>query len=372
MQRPAMVAPIDERRKPVRSSTIHRCGSRRGSPQTPETTLSRHPDPVQRCPMDERLVNRAASRGFVTRPEILDSGYHDRDIRQARAIGMLWRIGPGLYAHSATYARLTPAQQHVIRCRAVAQRLGDGIVLTHQSAAIMHGMPVWGVDLGEVQVTRRDGRRGRHEAGVHHHIGRIGDSEIVEIDGALTASPSRTVWEVACAGSSESGLVTADGALHDGLTSHDSLRSVAGQFANWQGSRSARLALSLADGRSESPGESRSRHLFWRFGIPAPDLQLRIVDRDGRVVARTDFGWELYRHLAEFDGRIKYDGTFRDSGFGTVFDEKRREDLIRAEMWGLSRLIWSDLEAAAAASTAHRLKADIERSRSTYGRAVIA
>ena len=229
-----------------------------------------------------------------------------------------------------------------------------------------------GLDLEEVQVTRRDGNRGRHESGVNHHIGRIDDSQIVEVGSVLVAAPERTVWEVACAGSTESGLVTADGALHGGLVSHDSLHEIAGHFAHWQGSRAARLALSLADERSESAGESRTRHLFWRFGIPSPDLQFRVVGRDGRIVARTDFAWELYRHLAEFDGRIKYDGTFGDAGFATVFDEKQREDLVRAEMWGLSRLIWANLHVDAAATTARRVRADLERSRSTYGRTIVA
>lgn len=317
-------------------------------------------------------MTRAEVRGYITRPEILDSGYDDRDIREARALGLLTRIGAGLYALSTTYAPLTPEAKHLVRCRAVVHRLGDGVVLTHQSAALMHGLPVWGLDLDEVQLTRRDGKRGRHEAGVHHHIGRIDDSQITEVDGVLTAAPARSVWEVACAGSSESGLVTADGALHQQRVSHESLHEIAGHFANWQGSRSARLALSLADGRSESPGESRSRHLFWRFDIPSPDLQFRVAGRDGRIIARTDFAWELYRHLAEFDGRIKYDGTFADAGFATVFGEKRREDMIRAESWGLSRLIWAHLDAKVEAATAHRVMADLERSRSAYGRTIIA
>ncbi|GAA3517798.1 type IV toxin-antitoxin system AbiEi family antitoxin domain-containing protein [Aeromicrobium panaciterrae] len=322
--------------------------------------------------MDIDLMTRAELRGYITRPEILDCGYDDRDIRAARAIDLLTRIGPGLYALSATYEPLTPEKQHLIRCRAVAHRLGDGVVLTHQSAALMHGMPVWGLDLMEVQLTRRDGKRGRHEAGVSHHIGNIDDTQIVEVDGVLTAKPARTVWEVACAGESESGLVTVDAALHDGLVSHEGLLEVAGSFAHWQGSRSARLALSLADGRSESPGESRARHLFWRAGIPSPDLQFRVVGRDGHIIARTDFAWELYRHLAEFDGRIKYDGTFGDAGFATVFGEKKREDLVRAEMWGLTRLTWADLDATVARATAYRVKADLGRSRSTYGRTIIA
>ncbi|EFQ82108.1 hypothetical protein HMPREF0063_12816 [Aeromicrobium marinum DSM 15272] len=321
--------------------------------------------------MKDDLIHRAELRGFITRTEILDSGYLDRDIREAIAIGLLTRIGSGLYAVSRTYTALTFDQRHAVRSRAVFQRHLQSVVLTHQSAAIMHGLPVWGLSLDEVHVTRRDHGRGRHEAGVQHHTGRIPDADIVEIDGALVSSPSRCVWEVACSASTEAGLVTADAAAHRGLVTPENLGETAATFAHWQGSRSARITTRLIDPRAESPGESRSRHLFWRFDVPMPDLQHRVLDARGRQIARTDFGWELWRHLAEFDGRIKYDGTFTPEGFESVFDEKRREDSIRAQEWGMSRIVWADLEPARAPHTAARILADLDRSRSRYGRRVV-
>jgi hypothetical protein len=318
--------------------------------------------------MDQLLIHRAETRGFVTRTEIIDSGYGDRDIREAIALGLLVRIGAGLYALSATYGHLDPEAKLAARSRAVFHRHRGAVVLTHESAAAVHGISLWGTGLDEVHLTRTDGGRGRHEAGVQHHIGRIDEADVVEVDGMLVSSPDRCVWELACARTTESAVVVADSALHRGLVTPDSLTETAGQFRTWPGSRSGRLALSLADGRSESPGESRSRFLFWRHDIPMPDLQFRVIDSSGHVIARTDFAWELWRHLAEFDGRIKYDGTFNDSGFTTVFDEKRREDQVRAERWGMTRIIWSDLSVAMAVATARRLKADLDRSRSLYAR----
>lgn len=322
--------------------------------------------------MNSHLIARAEQRGFITRPELLDDGYDDRDIREAIRIGLLTRIGSGLYALSRTYTPLSPEDKLAARSRAVSHRHHGAVVLTHQSAAAIHGLPMWGTSLTEVHVTRRDDGRGRHEAKVQHHVGVIGDDDIVEIDGVLVSSPDRCVWELACASTVESALVTADAALHQGLVTLESLHEIAGPFRTWRGSRSGRLALSLANGLSESVGESRARHLFWAHGVPMPDLQFRVVNSDGIVIARTDFAWQLYRHLAEFDGRIKYDGTFGNAGFGTVFEEKRREDLVRAELWGLSRIIWDHLDQTVAASTAAVTKASLARSRSLYGRTIIA
>src|SRR6185312_15165333 len=136
-----------------------------------------------------------------------------------------------------------------------------------------------------------------------------------------------------------SGLVTVDSALNRGATSHEELHDLAGRFAHWQGARTAKMALGLSDGRAESAGESRARYLFWRFNVPRPALQHEIVV-DGRVVARTDFGWIPYRHVGEFDGRIKYQPAMTDDPSATVFNEKRREDLIRRQALGMSRLTW--------------------------------
>lgn len=316
--------------------------------------------------MNEQVLHLAEVRGFITRPELLDSGLTDRDILALRRLGMLVRVGAGLYALSSTYEPLTAEAKLAVRSKAVFHRHRGHVALTHQSAAAIHGLPMWDVDLGEVHVTRLDDGRGRHESGVQHHVGKISDADVVEVDGVLVSSPDRCVWEMACTSSVESALVTTDAALHRSLVTTESLHEAAAAFRTWRGSRSARLSLTLADGRSESAGESRTRHLFWRHNIPQPELQFRVVDSRGGFLARTDFAWELYRHLAEFDGRIKFDGTFDPAGYETVFAEKRREDLIRAELWGLTRLIWEDLNRRVAKATAERLKFQLERSRTLY------
>ncbi len=46
--------------------------------------------------MDDNLMHRAEQRGFITRPEVFDSGYDDRDIRD-QVSGH--RIGPALRGH---------------------------------------------------------------------------------------------------------------------------------------------------------------------------------------------------------------------------------------------------------------------------------
>ena len=59
----------------------------------------------------------------------------------------------------------------------------------------------------------------------------------------------------------------------------------------------------------------------------------------------TDFAWPEQRTVGEFDGKIKY-GRLRKPGQtagDVVFDEKLREDAIRAQGWEVVRWTWADL-----------------------------
>lgn len=60
--------------------------------------------------------------------------------------------------------------------------------------------------------------------------------------------------------------------------------------------------LDLVDGGAESPPETRTRLLIVRDGLPRPETQIRVRDGSGRVVARSDLGWECWRILVEYDG----------------------------------------------------------------------
>ena len=103
----------------------------------------------------------------------------------------------------------------------------------------------------------------------------------------------------------------------------------------------------MADGRADSPGESRGRWLFRASGLPAPALQYKVVRPDGTVAGTSDWAWREYGLLGEFDGRVKYGRLLKpgESPGDAVFREKRREDELR-EMtgWPMLRLIWSDYD----------------------------
>jgi hypothetical protein len=118
-------------------------------------------------------------------------------------------------------------------------------------------------------------------------------------------------------------LCAADAALGRGLVSHQSLAEALRTCNSHPRTAATRALLVHADGRHESPGETRCAVLLRHLGLTAtPQVQ---IARDG-FWYRVDFLLDAAPVVIEFDGRVKY-GSGVD-----VFTEKVREDRLRS--WG--------------------------------------
>jgi Transcriptional regulator, AbiEi antitoxin len=323
--------------------------------------------------MDTRLEHLARQRGgYFTRVEAKDCGYGDRDIQAAVRAGEWRRPRRGYYAPAAQYDALDGAGQHLLLCQIVQDRLGDRVAITHQSASCAWRHDQWGWDMSVVNLTRLDGGAGRLEAGIRHHETRIDESELVKVHGLWVPAEPRTVFEACTDVSVESGLCIASSALRIGRVTEDMLDdySQSQRARVWPGSRNARLAIQLSDGRLQSTGESRSLYMLWRHALPPPELQYEMRSRDGRLLGYNDFAWPTYCHLGEFDGKRKYTRDIKpgeDPG-EVVFREKRREDEMRREGAGMSRWIWVELEPGRQLTTARRIDNELRESARLYGR----
>jgi hypothetical protein len=180
---------------------------------------------------------------------------------------------------------------------------------------------------------------------VHLHVARLPDDDLTVIDGVLTTNLTRTVVDLARTLPFESAVVSADAALATTQTSHDALGSCLARMGTSPGTRQASRAIAFSDRRSASVGESRSRVLIHRLGLPAPDLQVKIRRVDGSSIGTCDFGWHEFRTLGEFDGRVKYGRLLRPgvTPGDAVFEEKVREDEMRDVGWQMARWTWSEL-----------------------------
>ncbi|WP_369258014.1 type IV toxin-antitoxin system AbiEi family antitoxin domain-containing protein [Geodermatophilus amargosae] len=275
----------------------------------------------------------------LRRSEAVAAGLNDAELARAVRRGELTRIRRGAYVDPTC-----GLSEHRALVLATAPALRDGSVVSHASAAVLHGLPLWRVDGERVHVTRRPPAAGSGSARVHLHVARLPDDEVTLADGVPVTTLARTVVDLARSASFESAVVVADAALASGSLSRGDLTGCLERMGAVPGSRRAARVTGFADGRSESVGESRSRVLLHRLGIPAPDLQVRLVRPNRSVIGRCDFGWQAHRTVGEFDGRVKYRAAEgRDPG-DVVFREKLREDEIRDAGWEVARWTWADLE----------------------------
>jgi hypothetical protein len=101
--------------------------------------------------------------------------------------------------------------------------------------------------------------------------------------------------------------------------------------------------VAFADARSESPGESVARVRLYESDLPVPELQYEVWDGE-HLVGRTDFAWEEYRTIGEFDGMIKYTTLLRpgENADDVLERQQAREDAFRRLGWTVIRWGWSD------------------------------
>jgi hypothetical protein len=280
------------------------------------------------------------------RRDALADGYTDKQIRKLVGSGEWHRVRRGAYCSGALWSELSAADRHRILCRAVLRTAHPSTVLTHVSAAVERGVPVWGVSLAEVHTTRTDGKCGRREAGIVHHRGVLPDEHIEILNGVPATIAARTVVEVCTIADVEAGLVTTHGMLSAGHTTLAEIGALAHDTRFWPSSLSTRIVVDLAHPKIESALESRIWHFLWSEHLPCPDPQVEVRDENGELVARVDFVWREAGVFLEADGREKY---LRHRRPGESLDdylmrEKRREELVcLLTGWVCIRVTWQDL-----------------------------
>ncbi len=287
----------------------------------------------------------ADNEGTFLRREAVEQAVDDAALRRAVRAGLLVRVRHGAYAFAERWTAADDRQRHVLLSRAAMRVLGDRVALSHHSASAALGMDLWDVPLSQVHVTRLDGGAGRNEGDVRHHEGLVLESDLVLAHGVRAVRPVRAALESATLIGLERGLVTVDSGLRTGLFTPEELSAQHTLMQSWPSTQHLHVVTRLADGRSGSAGESRSRFFFYVHRLPAPELQFAVYDGT-TLIGISDFAWPDLGLLGEFDGRVKYGRLLRpgeDPG-DAVFREKRREDLMRRLTgWRMIRLVWADL-----------------------------
>lgn len=249
----------------------------------------------------------------------------------------------GTFVPGGAWSRLTPLQRHLLTVIEVADHARSPQVYMGSAAAA-----IWNIDriatwpdAVEVRVARATG--GRSSGNVARRAVGFEGVELVEWRGHLVTSPAQTAIDLAADTGFMTGVVAMDQVLwgrREGgpLATFDGINTLLDKQTR-RGLGRARAALEFSTPLADSVRESEARVLIDRLGFPAPVLQKEFRLDHGRR-AKSDFYWEDFDHIGEFDGTGKYfdpDILQGRTPEQALLDEKDRGDQLRRRVKGVSR-----------------------------------
>jgi hypothetical protein len=281
-------------------------------------------------------------------------GVSDTDARHARReveAGEATRLRRGVFTTAERWHRLDSEQKYLDRIRAVVETRKHDPVVSHHSAAALWGIPLGSPWPFAVHVLARPASHARSKNGVRVHRAEFDWDEIVEIDGVLVTCPARTLLDLARTVSFADAVVALDHAVNSRRADPrvfvyiEELGERLAASGAGRGMARAQRAIDFARPNVDNPGESLSRVAIFELGFPDPELQVRHRNPCGGWYY-TDHEWEEFRTIGEFDGKGKYlkDEYLRGRSPGdVVYEEKIREDHLRAEGFTVVRWGWTEL-----------------------------
>ncbi|MCW3067331.1 MAG: hypothetical protein JWN32_4503 [Solirubrobacterales bacterium] len=274
-------------------------------------------------------IARIASGGYdvVGRRELLAVGVTATEIRHRLAVKRLRLLYPGVYAvGSAPLSRLGRFHAAVLAC-------GDGALLSHRSAAALHGLRPGAETYVEVTIPRIGSRRRRGI--VVHGTRSLPLEEVADVHGVPCTSVARTLVDLA--------TVINERQLARALEQSLILRTfdrvaVSATLQRANGRRGASALRLLVAQSTDAPTNVRSDFerrvlaLVRKHGLPEPITNGLVCGHE------VDFHWPEHRLVVEADGRETHDTPI-------AFERDRARDLdLELAGWHVLRISWRQLE----------------------------
>ncbi len=192
----------------------------------------------------------AATPRLLLRADALAAGFSDGEIARLKRSGTWTALQRGAYLLGEDDLR--PRARHALVVQATLARLRTPAVVSHASAAVLHGLPLWGVPLQQVHITRQPPARSALDPRLRSHVARLPDEHVVSVGACVVTSAARTVVDLARWLPFAPALAIADAALRSKLTTREELLAVLEFGRGTRGSRAAHRVVRAADARSES------------------------------------------------------------------------------------------------------------------------
>jgi len=233
-----------------------------------------------------------------------------------------------------------PVARHRTRAAAALSAMAGDAVLSHQSAAVIYGAPIWSAPVDRLCITRNRRHGGRIKPHMKVHCAPV--ESVAEVDGMLLTTPARTIVDLARTLSFETAVVAGDWLAREfGVTAGDLARELEHGRCR-RGIDPARCVIRFLNPHCESVGESLSRVMLRGQALALPRSQGEVCTAQGEYLGRVDFYFGDSGVVADFDGRATpgRGGPHPGAAASAV---KAREDVLRDNGFQLIRWTWDDL-----------------------------
>ncbi|RZU66464.1 hypothetical protein EV379_2822 [Microterricola gilva] len=315
----------------------------------------------------------ALDGGLISVVMLRDAGVSSRWLERLVATGVLTRVRRGAFVLTSVWRTMWPNERYRLFVRATVASSPRALVVSHLSAAVMHGLPLVGEWPQTLHVLDAGAGGGASSRLMTSHRS-VPESDTVLIDGVRVTALARTLADIAIAETLERSVPALDAGLHSARVAANTVARLRG--VPWGSEEMAALAqlaehglreqlseelellaprrwrlraeraIGFANGLADGAGESLSRVRFVELGFEIPELQVRFDGADGRD-AFVDCFWRGVRKGGEFDGNHKYmRGVILKPGQDPgeiVFAEKRREDALRTQLNSMARWVWDEV-----------------------------
>jgi very-short-patch-repair endonuclease len=280
------------------------------------------------------LLRQVARRqdGVVTRGQALVTGWSAHEIDTLCRAGRWLRLAHGAYLVDPTDA---PASRRA-RVRAAVLSLGPGAAAVWGTAAELHGIA--GLPRSDEIHVVVPSRAGKRRVGDDVHVQQVDlvRTELHTVAGIPVTRPVRTIADLLLQTGRYAAVALVDSALHRGLLTADGLTEIPGLVRRRRGAVAARRHLGEADGRAQSPLETRVRLRCVDGRVRPVELQHVIRDDDGHILGVADLAWPCARLAVEADG-VEPHGTPE-----AIYADRRRQNRLANAGWRVLRFTWQD------------------------------
>lgn len=231
--------------------------------------------------------------------------------------------GPGVTAEHRLYAALLT--------QAPEGSWPPGLAISHTTAAAYYGFECLPSDPVIHQVVPRTWIPRYRRPGLLMHHCHTPAEHIVLRNGIPLTDPAWTVLTLARCLPRDCAIVIADAALRSGECTLDELHAALPKIARLRGCVQARQVVELARTGTDSCQETMTRIVLVDGGLPKPDVDIRLYDDYGRLLARGDLGYRRLLIWMEYDG---FDVHTRRSVFRR---DRARQNWLQDRGWYVLR-----------------------------------